>query len=666
MRLSLIKRVILGFTVVSLLMLTIAGSGYMAQRTMAKQLELTASTLAGLLDSASTTLNHLQNANRTMMQHANTESEEIRARLRADFDAATSAYEQSLAQLKNDLQPFPSILEALSGTPELADSLLTEARFHLDIQDQRLAARDRAFEALNEFESEFIFFEDDISTLIDDADFEGLQAVVWDLEFVLSQANGAISYIERALAVTNEEGIATYTSELTGYQSRIGEKATSIANASEAISSDLNFYLDILSDTIEGENGMFQQHITYVNLNVQSGQVLDSIASKMDELMINLTNTVGSIRQTSTSARLSAEQTLSQTLLFSVVLATLSVILAVGIAFTVVRSIKKPLSAITSALNSLSAGNLTEPVDTRFHSEMGQIANNLEGLRQNLSDVISNIQQSTHTISDVANNSYTMSQQTNTDVAEQRAQTDSVATAVTEMEAAVQEVATLASETSDEVSKVATQAESNMDNMGKNLRFVHRLKASLDSASEVIKGLSDESQKIGDILSVIQNIAEQTNLLALNAAIEAARAGEQGRGFAVVADEVRSLANRSQQSANEIRDMIESLQSKATQAVSIVEGNLEHADRSVAQTQETNTSLEAMVASLSNVNDMSRSIATASEEQSSVAKEVAQNIVAISDMAENIANSAEVAAENSESLNELSNEQSDLVSRFKL
>jgi methyl-accepting chemotaxis protein len=276
------------------------------------------------------------------------------------------------------------------------------------------------------------------------------------------------------------------------------------------------------------------------------------------------------------------------------------------------------------------------------------------------------VQTSANTISELSYHSLDVSQQTNSDVSAQKEQTASVSSAVTEMEAAVNEVATNAETTSNEVSKVTAAAHQNILAMKENVQFINGLKGSLDQAASVINELSTESHEIGKILTVIQGISEQTNLLALNAAIEAARAGDQGRGFAVVADEVRSLANRSQQSADQIRTMIDKLQSKASQAVNIVAANVTQADESVSKTEATHISLAAMVTSLEVINDMSRSTATASEQQSAVAKEVSKNIVQISDMAENISLGAASAAKNSESLNELSKQQSELIKRFKL
>jgi methyl-accepting chemotaxis protein len=666
MKLSLIQRVVLGFTVVTLLVLAISGSAYFSQLRMAGQLEMTGSTLTGLLDKSNTLVLNLQNANRVMLVHANSESVERRNQLRREFKAASDDYRRVVASLKTELANHPKLTQNVKHLDEQANRLLSDAQSHLDIQDQRISARQKASAELKSFDSEWLFFQQDLEDLASDAKDNDQQQVAWDAEFIMTQGSSAASYLQRVLAVTDDEGLSVIQSELKGHLEQFSHKVANIEAAIPSSKEITHVYLELLDKAVIKPEGIMAQHKRYVDLNQRSNKLLMSIAQQMDTIIADTSETIAALRDMSSDAVAKAKSDSQQSLTFNWVLTLLSMVIAVTVATTVVRAINIPLTEIIKALGRLSSGDLSYRIETRFQSEMGVVARNVNELNERLGLLISKVQGSAHTISDVAKESHDMSLKTSRDVALQRRQTDSVAAAVTEMESAVQEVATLANETSEEVSEVTTQAQANMANMHKNLEFVSELKRSLEEASGVIQQLSAESQQIGDILSVIQSISEQTNLLALNAAIEAARAGEHGRGFAVVADEVRSLANRSQQSATEIASMIESLQSKAEQAVSIVESNLGHADQSVQQTDKTNQSLVDMVRRLSTINDMSTSIATASEEQSAVAKDVAKNVVTISDMAESIAHGAEQAASNSESLNQLSSEQSALVSQFKL
>jgi methyl-accepting chemotaxis protein len=192
------------------------------------------------------------------------------------------------------------------------------------------------------------------------------------------------------------------------------------------------------------------------------------------------------------------------------------------------------------------------------------------------------------------------------------------------------------------------------------------LAAEIESASEVIRNLEKDSNQIGSILDVIKGIAEQTNLLALNAAIEAARAGEQGRGFAVVADEVRTLASRTQESTEEIQSMIEKLQSGAKVAVSVMSDSRKYADDSVSHAKSAGEALEMITQSISTITEMNTQIATAAEEQSAVSEEINGNIVNINHAAEEAAEGANSTSTESERLAEMAKELQLLVHQFKI
>jgi aerotaxis receptor len=214
-------------------------------------------------------------------------------------------------------------------------------------------------------------------------------------------------------------------------------------------------------------------------------------------------------------------------------------------------------------------------------------------------------------------------------IRQQQGETDQVATAITEMAASVQEVARNAQNTADAADKADAEARAGRQVVADTSSAIGRLAAEVEKASDVIRQLEAHSSEITSVLDVIRGIAEQTNLLALNAAIEAARAGEQGRGFAVVADEVRTLASRTQQSTQEIRAMIEKLQEGARSAVKVMGLSREQADNSVEQARHAAASLESITRSVGVITDMSAQIATAVEQQSAVGEEINRNIISI-------------------------------------
>ena len=666
MHFTLIQRITIGFAIVIVLVIAIAGSAYQSQIKMAQQLTFTSSTLTGLLDESNTVLVDLQAANQAMMQHANTQPPEKRKLLRDKYFASKDKYIKRIESLKEDLASYPELLNSLNQVITSAELLFTNAEVHLNLHDNRITARNKALSESGNINDTWEMFNDDLKYFAETAKSKGLIDTVNDINSSIEYASKMMTILQRSLALATSEDAADFQKDLLEYHKKLAAKIVKIKAALPDKAADIQYYYGELDRAIVQPLGLFQQQLKFLKYNDQSRIIFESSAQQMEQISTQLHEIVGGIRTLSGNALIDAKASFDFSLILNLTLASISIAIALTIAITVVHAIRRPLADITTALKMLSQGDLTKTIKTKYHSEMGMIADHINLLINGQGDLIYKVQLAASTITNVAAESLVMSEQTSKKVSEQGNQTDIVSTAVTEMEAAVYEIASHASNTNKEVTEVTQQAETNMSNMDLNLEFVSALKSSLDSASKVIQELSIESQSIGTVLNVIQGINEQTNLLALNAAIEAARAGEHGRGFSVVADEVRSMSQRTQQSATEINQMIVSLQDKAKEAVNIVESNLDYADKSVNQTVATRESLQEMLLGLTTINDMSSSIATASEEQSSVVKEVAKNIVNISDMANDIALEAEKAAQNSISLNKLSNEQSLLVAQFKL
>ncbi|WP_371911821.1 methyl-accepting chemotaxis protein [Pseudomonas sp. ok272] len=251
------------------------------------------------------------------------------------------------------------------------------------------------------------------------------------------------------------------------------------------------------------------------------------------------------------------------------------------------------------------------------------------------------------------------------ELANQRSEIEQVATAMNEMTATVQEVARHASQAAHSADSTDQQAVQGQQVVGRAVNAIDAVAIDIEHAVQVIARLQDDSKSISGVLEVIRGVAEQTNLLALNAAIEAARAGEQGRGFAVVADEVRTLASRTQQSTGEIQAVIEQLQSAAREAAAVMQQSQARARDSVEQAQLASGALEQITLSVTRINDMNAQIASAAEEQSSVSDEINQNVVNINDVADRVTDSAGQTAQASSQLARLAVDLQALVGQFR-
>jgi methyl-accepting chemotaxis protein len=330
-------------------------------------------------------------------------------------------------------------------------------------------------------------------------------------------------------------------------------------------------------------------------------------------------------------------------------------------------SISRPIQNAVQAMRDIAKGegDLTRRLDTSGADEVTQLSAAFNEFSEKIRQTVSQVAGVTVQLGTAAEELAVITRETADGVRQQEEETSQVATAMNEMTATVQEVARNAADAASSANTALQETESGKLVVNSTINSISGLADEINRAAEVINNLETQSENIGSVLDVIRGIAEQTNLLALNAAIEAARAGEQGRGFAVVADEVRTLASRTQKSTEEIQHMIEQLQSGSRQAVKVMHHSNEQAQETVSQASKAGQSLEDISQVVVAINDMNMQIANAAEEQGLVSEEVNRNVININDAVQKSSLGAGQTSEASDSLARLAAELQQLVQQFR-
>ncbi|NVJ62563.1 MAG: methyl-accepting chemotaxis protein [Gammaproteobacteria bacterium] len=415
-----------------------------------------------------------------------------------------------------------------------------------------------------------------------------------------------------------------------------------------------------------GSDGLLNQYVDQITAAEASVNTLLDAETNLTAAMKQLSIAVDEVKGLAEELKNKAVSQVSSSQMLIVVIAVIAVVAAVFITFLVINTIRKPLNEVVDVLSIVADGDLRRTIDSERQDEFGALSNSVNNLVFKLRDILGGIASGSHQLASSAEQTETIARQSHESINRQREQTELVATAMAEMTATVNEVANSANNTLQEVQGANSETKTGQEIVRRNIETINKLASEIESASHVINKLNEYSENIGSVLDVIRGIADQTNLLALNAAIEAARAGEQGRGFAVVADEVRTLASKTQDSTSEIQGMIERLQSGTKDAVSVMEKSQEEARVSVDQTAKAGEALELITRAVGVINDMSTHIASSAEEQSAVTNEMHENITTISSLAEQNARGSTESLSASQQLAKLAEELQGMVKQFKL
>ncbi|MBA4681644.1 methyl-accepting chemotaxis protein [Pseudomonas sp. MDMC216] len=411
--------------------------------------------------------------------------------------------------------------------------------------------------------------------------------------------------------------------------------------------------------------GQLAQHLQ--NGDRQAAQeLLTGAMNQQADTMVKALNTLIALnRQGASGAAKAADSVYTQASRGTLLVMVLSAIATV-MAALLTRSIVKPLAEAVQVADSVARGNLTMSIDTQGNDEPAKLLQALKSMQGNLRGTIEQIADASNQLASAAEQLSAVTDGTARNLHQQSLEIDQAATAVTEMSSAVDEVARNAASASESSSESGRIARQGSERITQTLSSINQLAADVDSTSSNFGQLAGKIRGISQVLDVIRSIAEQTNLLALNAAIEAARAGEAGRGFAVVADEVRALAHKTGQSTREIETMISTVQNDTEQAVRAMESSNGLAKQTLDIAEGAGVALDQIIQSIAEIGDRNLVIASATEQQAHVAREVDRNLINIRDLSLQNSAGSEQTSTASRALSSLAANMQGMVARFQV
>lgn len=592
----------------------------------------------------------------------------------SEFNESKEQFEQALNQLReilvNDAE-LGSMLKAvdsnyqsyLSNTSAMYDNHLT----HLQLRDTVQNHRSTIEELLDDASSLLLDFTD----LDEVADSEVLSDAA---ELALSLESSLLALLSSTTEFTKVETLQRAeirNQEVDVFAKQVSERVNEIMNVAQGQdeSGSLEEARDLINealDIINGNNGIIASQYDRIRRAIVAQESLNKSDQDIAQGQKTLVSLLAAANTRASDIKDDVSSLVSNSITVIVVLVLSSLLAAGFIGFKSVMAIKRPLEKVNDLLRIASSGDLTHRLDDSSKDEFGVLSHNCNNLIDSLKGLIEGINSRADQLAAASGETSTITAQTTNSIEDQKSQISQIATATTEMHSTSELVSQSADDTLTEIKNADNEAEKVKQISLENKHTIEVLARDVQDAADVINKLHQDSASIGGILDVIRGVADQTNLLALNAAIEAARAGEQGRGFAVVADEVRTLASRTQQSTQEINTMIEQLQAGAERAVSVMNQGKDQTEICVAQTEKATLALDVITDAVHKAFEVSSRIEQAAKEQHTVSSEISERLENIVGIAEETTLGAQQTTASSAEVAKLADELQGSIRKFKV
>ncbi|GIU22077.1 methyl-accepting chemotaxis protein [Shewanella schlegeliana] len=673
MKLNVATRVIAGFTVVTLLLIVLGAASWLTNSQLKSSTQVLQELSLPALESGSLLSQTISEQEKLILVAYHTPNASEIPQLNSQYSTASQTFETEINKLS-------TLVSNNSDLNSVIQTLDTQYSQFNSTSKEMIATHEAALITTKKITSQYddveIAVDDTASLLLDLIDLEMSEDLV-EQEIAATASTLELSFSNIAstsfdlIRSTDKAKFDTISKELdyivSDTQSKVDYVSSHWDGVVEAdLIEELNSEAANVFNMVKGENSLIELKRKEIELNSRATSLLSDVelaAGNVNQQMKTLTVNIETISREISS---SAIENIDSASMRTIVLMAIAILVAIIVSIAVVRPLTRSLDKINHALNVLASGDLTHKLDDSGHDEFAKLSANCNKLVDSLRSLIQGILERSDQLAAAAEETSAITAQTTVGIQEQKSQVDQVATATTQLSSSAQQVTVSADDALSQIKAADDESQHMRLIANENKRTILALADEVAKASVVINKVHADSASIGSILDVIRGIAEQTNLLALNAAIEAARAGEQGRGFAVVADEVRSLASRTQDSTQEIQQMIEVLQKGTQEAVAVMDLGSSQASSCVEKTEQANNALESISEAVHRAHDSGTHIAHAAQEQNLVSQQVSEKLEHIAAISEETSTGADQTAQSSHQVAQLAEELQASVKEFKV